>query len=440
MKRELQNIRRRDFLASVTAASVPCFIPAGVLAAAGKPGASERLTLAHIGIGGMGGGHLGNTLQFRQMGAVNIAAVCEADGNRLAAAAKKVGTGCETYRNYRQLLERKDIDAVIIATPDHWHAVQTVHACQAGKHVYVEKPASCTIAEGRAMVTAARKHNRVVQVGSQARSAEPAHQACIYLRNGMLGKVTKVTCWHSPSPAGGPSRQAPPPPELDWDKWLGPLSMRPYVPGAYHPGVFRWIMESGGGVIRDRGAHVMSIVLWCLDADSQSPVAIEASGDPRPKGIWDCPPKMKVVYTFQNPDWQLIWEQPGDVRGESDFGMVFFGDKETLVVCRDGTRIPAAERVRKFKIPVGGVDVYRMAKHADYNMNHKQDWFQAIKSGKQPCMDIEIGHRVATLNNLGNLSYLLGRKLYWDGAKEQFIDDEQANKMLSRPHREPYLL
>ena len=315
MKRELRNIRRRDFLASVTAASVPRFIPAGVLAAAGKPGAGERLTLAHIGIGGMGGGHLGNTLQFRQMGAVNIAAVCEADGNRLAAAAKKVGTGCDTYRDYRQLLERKDIDAVIIATPDHWHAVQTVHTCQAGKHVYVEKPASCTIAEGRAMVTAARKHNRVVQVGSQARSAEPAHQACTYLRNGMLGKVTKVTCWHSPSPAGGPSRQAPPPPELDWDKWLGPLSMRPYVPGAYHPGVFRWIMESGGGVIRDRGAHVMSIVLWCLDADSQSPVAIKASGDPRPKGIWDCPPKMKVVYTFQDPDWQLIWEQPGDVRG-----------------------------------------------------------------------------------------------------------------------------
>ena len=120
--------------------------------------------------------------------------------------------------------------------------------------------------------------------------------------------------------------------------------------------------------------------------------------------------------------------------------MVFFGDKETLVVCRDGTRIPAVERVRKFKIPVGGVEVYRMAKYTDYNMNHKEDWFQAIKSDKRPCMDIEIGHRVATLNNLGNLSYMLGRKLHWDGAKERFIDDEQANKMLGRPQREPYLL
>ena len=411
-----------------------------MLAAAGKPGANERLVLAHIGVGGMGGMHLNMSLQFRQMGAVNVAAVCEADGNRLAAAAKKVGAGCDAYRDYRRLLDRKDIDAVIIASPDHWHAVMTVHACGAGKHVYVEKPASCTIAEGQAMVAAARRDNRVVQVGSQARSAEPAHQVCTYLRNGMLGKVTKVTCWHSLNPAGGPSRQAPPPPELDWDKWLGPLRMRPYVPGAYHPGNFRWIMESGGGAIRDRGAHVMSTVLWCLDADSQSPVAIEATGDPRPKGIWDCPPKMKVVYTFKNPDWQLIWEQPGDVRGKGGFGMVFHGANGALVVSRDGTGIPAAEVVRRFKVPAGGIEVYRMAKYADYNMNHKEDWLQAIKSGKRPCMDIAIAHRVATLNNLGNLSYILGRGLAWDGAKEQFIGDEQADKMLARPQRKPYLL
>jgi hypothetical protein len=149
---------------------------------------------------------------------------------------------------------------------------------------------------------------------------------------------------------------------------------------------------------------------------------------------------MKVVYTFKDPDWQLIWDQPGDVRGASDFGMVFYGDDDTLVVCRDGTRIPAAEKVRAFKVPAGGVEVYRMARHADYNMNHKEDWFQAIKNGKRPCMDIEIGHRVATMNNLGNLSYLLGRKLHWDGALEKFIDDAQADTMLSRPQRKPYLL
>ena len=156
---------------------------------------------------------------------VNIAAVCEADSNVWPRRPSGSATAADAYRDYRELLQRKDIDAVVIASPDHWHAVQTVHACQAGKHVYVEKPASCTVAEGRAMVAAARKHNRVVQVGSQARSAEPAHQVCTYIRNGMLGKVAKVTCWHTPNPDGRRRPEPPPPPELDWDLWLGPLPL-----------------------------------------------------------------------------------------------------------------------------------------------------------------------------------------------------------------------
>ena len=181
----------------------------------------------------------------------------------------------------------------------------------------------------------------------------------------------------------------------------------------------------------------MSVILWCLDADNQSPVSIEATGDPRPTGLWDCPANMRVVYTFRNPDWELIWEQPGEVRGEGGFGMVFHGEHDTLVVCRDGTRVPAAEKVRQFKVPAGGAEVYRMAKYEDYNMNHKADWLQAIAQGSSPCMDIEVGHRVANLNNLGNLSYVLGRKLVWDGDRERFVGDEDANQHLSRPAREP---
>jgi predicted dehydrogenase len=438
MNQPFHHLARRRFLAASAAIAAPWVIPSGVLAADDKPGANDRLTLAHIGIGGMGGAHLDISLSFRGEGLVNIAAVCEADANRLAAAAKRVGEGCVTFGDYRKLLERTDIDAVVIASPDHWHALQTVHACQAGKHVYVEKPASCTVAEGQAMVTAARKHDRVVQVGSQARSAEPAHQVCTYIRNGMLGKVSRVTCWHTLNPSGGPTQEAPPPPELDWDLWLGPLAMRPYVPGAYHPGQFRWMMESGGGVIRDRGAHVMSVILWCLDADGQTPTAIEATGDPRPKGVWDCPPRMRVVYTFQDPDWELVWEQPGDVQGEGGFGMVFYGDRDKLAVSRDGTRIAAHEKARNYKVPPGGVEVYRMARYADYNMNHKADWLDAIATGRRPSMDIETAHRVANLCNLGNLSYILGRKLAWDGANERFLGDDEANARLSRPQREPY--
>jgi predicted dehydrogenase len=439
-----QSLQRRRFLAATastsSAAALPYLLPAGVLASDGKPGANDRLTIGHIGIGGMGGRHLAISLDFRKSGAIHIAALCDVDRKHLAAAAKKVGDGCATFRDYRDLLDRKDLDAVVIASPDHWHALQTIHACQAGKHVYVEKPASCTVAEGRAMVEAAAKHRRVVQVGSQGRSAEPAHQVCTYIRNGMLGKVSKVTCWHSLNPAGGPTKTAPPPAELDWDKWLGPLSWRPFIPGAYHQGAFRWMMESGGGVIRDRGAHVMSVVLWCLDADRQTPVTIETTGDPRPKGVWDCPPRMKVVYTFKAPDWQLIWEQPGDVRGEGGFGMVFHGQRETLAVSRDGTILPAAKRVRSFQVPAGGVRVYRMDKHADYNANHKDDFFHAIRNGTKPCMDIEVGHRVANLCNLGNLSYILGRKLTWDGVQERFVGDDEANGRLSRPQRAPYTI
>jgi len=303
----------------------------------------------------------------------------------------------------------------------------------------VEKPSSVTIAEGQAMVKAARQHRRVVQVGSQARSAKPAHDACQFIRNGQLGRVHTVTCWHSLNPIGGFAPDEASPPGLDWDLWLGPLPWRPYN-ASYEPGNFRWFLESGGGNIRDRGAHVFSIIRWCLDADRQHPVTVEATGTPTPKGLWDAPRTMKVVYTFKNPDWQLIWDQPGAPKGPADFGMVFHGDKDQLIVCRDGTRIDAEAKARNFKVPSGGTQIYRMDKHEDYNVNHKEDWLQAIQTGGTPCMDIELAHRAATLCILGNLSYQLGRKLHWDGEQERIIGDEHANRLLSRPQRYPYVL
>jgi predicted dehydrogenase len=431
--------RRRFLHTAAGAVALPYLIPSAVLAAAGKPGANERLTVAHMGVGGMGTVDLANMLVFRDQGRVNVAAVCDVEEERLKAAVKRVGGAVQAYRDYRYILERKDVDAVVIATPDHWHAVQCVHACETGKHVYVEKPASVTIEEGQAMVEAARKHRRVVQVGSQARSAKPAHDACQFIRNGQLGRIHTVTCWHSPNPIGGLALDEPAPPGLDWDLWLGPLPWRPYN-ASYEPGNFRWFLESGGGNIRDRGAHVFSVIRWCLDADRQHPVTVEATGTPTPKGLWDAPRTMKVVFTFQNPDWQLIWDQPGEPKGPADFGMVFHGDKDSLIVCRDGTRIDAEPKARNFKVPPGGTHVYRMDKHEDYNVNHKEDWLQAIQTGRKPCMDIELAHRTATLCILGNLSCLLGRKLRWDGEKEHVIGDDQANRLLSRPQRYPHVL
>ncbi len=254
----MDKLKRREFLATAAAAaSLPYLVPSGVLAVEGREGANGKLTIGHMGIGGMGSGHLHDIKGRADRGEVNLAAICDADDRHLENASKIAGPKADVYRDYRYLLERKDIDAVIMATPDHWHGVGMVHAAESGKHVYVEKPACCTIEEGRAMIAAAEKNKVSVQVGSQGRSTGDAYAAAAYIRNGMIGRVSKVTCWHYGNPVGGTDPDSPPPPELDWDLWLGPMRWRPYN-RCYCPGNFRWFLESGGGQIRDRGAHVMS--------------------------------------------------------------------------------------------------------------------------------------------------------------------------------------
>jgi len=439
---------RRRFLQTVggttlgaLVAGMPEIVPVDVLGAAGKSGANSRFVVAHIGVGGMGMTHVFNMLRFQKEGKVRIAALCDADENQLEAAVENVKGGAVPYRDYRYILERKDIDAVIIATPDHWHAVQTVHACQCGKHVYVEKPASVTVREGQAMVKAARSNKVAVQVGAQGRTAKGAWHTCRAIRNGIVGKVNKVTCWHYASPADdNPVPDSDPPEGLDWDLWLGPLPWRPFN-RRYCPANFRWIMESGGGQIRDRGAHQFSTILWCMDADRQTSFTVEATGTVPTKGLWDTAIDMRVVYKFKNPDWTLEWGQPGNKVGQTEFGNVFWGDKGHLVLEWEGGYRPANPEAIQFQLPPGGKEVYRTDEYEDFNMNHKADWFKSIREGHlRPAVDIEIAHHTATLCNLGNLSMILGRKLVWDGHRQLVRGDEEANRMLSRPQRNPYVL
>ena len=437
-----RTVSRRGFLAAAAGAlAAPGIVPSGILAAAGRMGASERLVLAVIGTGGMGSSHLGDLIELRKEGKTAIAAVCDADEGRLARAVGAAGPGTDPYRDYRSVLKRKDIDAVVIATPDHWHAVQTVHACQSGKHVYVEKPASVAVRDGRAMVEAARANRRAVQVGAQGRTGKGAWYTCRAIRNGIVGKVKKVTCWHYENPVdGNPPADCDPPASLDWDLWLGPLSWRPYNT-SWQPGNFRWFLESGGGQIRDRGAHQFSTILWCMDADRQVSYTVEAKGTPPPGGLWDCPPLMEVVYTFRDPDWQLVWAQPGEKLGKLEFGNVFWGESDHLILEWEGAYKPAEPRAVEFKVPPGGIQVDRTDAYEDFNMNHKADWFKAIRDPSyRPAVDIEIAHRTATLCNLGNLSYILGRKLVWDGIREEVVGDPQANLLLGKPQRHPYAI
>lgn len=445
-----KKLGRRSFLKSSSAAmlgalALPQLVPARVLAAPGRVGANERITLGHIGVGGMGGYHLNEMVQRMNQGVVNIAAVCDVDQGRMERAAKTAGPQAVPYRDYRHILQRKDIDAVVISTPDHWHGVQTVHSAECGKHVYVEKPACCTIEEGKAMVRAANANKIAVQVGSQGRSQPEAYAAHRYIANNMLGTIRKVTCWHYASPADtNPVPDSNPPAELDWDMWLGPLPWRPFN-ARYAPGSFRWMMDSGGGQIRDRGAHVMSNALYFMNADQTGPVSIDAKGTLPTKGAWDTAIDMEVVYEFKNPDWTLIWSQPGEPIDYFDaekkkkegirdsYGAVYHGDKDKLIVWVGDSQVYTELKAVNYKPGPGGVDVYK-------SPGHYEDWFIGIKTGKKTIMNIEAAVATANLCVLGNLSLILGRKLTWDPVKKEIVGDEQARRLMSRPQRYPYHL
>ncbi|MCH8204314.1 MAG: Gfo/Idh/MocA family oxidoreductase [Candidatus Hydrogenedentes bacterium] len=420
-----RTLTRRSFLAGTAAVAGPLILPSGVLAQQGRPGANDRLIVGHIGAGGQGRSHL-KFLTGRND--VEVAAVCDVDKDQLKLGLDFTGGKAQGYNDYRELLDRKDIDAVTIAAPDHWHGLMTVHACEAGKDVYVEKPASKTIEEGRAMLDAARRYKRVVQVGSQGRSSRAARASCDYVRNGQIGDVHRVECWHYENPTGGdPTKNGEPPPNLDWDMWLGPARWVPYNPDRVHFN-FRWFLDFGGGQIRDRGAHVLSVVSWILDLDDRSPVRVTATGSPPKSGMWDCPPEMKVVYEFEDPDLTIVWEQPGTKAADHDFGAIYYGSSDNLVVRGGDGGTYAEEKALKYTPPAKGYHAFR-------SPGHHQNWFDCIKTREKPIMDIAAGHQVAKLCILANLSYRLERPIQWNGKKERIVGDDAANRLLGSPGR-----
>src|SRR5262245_51904025 len=417
-----QSMTRRRFLSRSAAAGAflaPAIFPRGLL---GANSPNERIITGHIGVGGMGTGHVNGMRD-------HVGAICDVYEPHLQRAAKAVGRYVPLYKDFRKLLDQRDLDGVVIATPDHWHGVMAVLACEAGKDVYVQKPASVTIEEGRAMVRAAERCGRVVQVGSQGRSTPAAYHACQFIRNGGIGKVSKVTCWHYNNPTGGTKPDSEPPPGLDWDLWLGPARWVPYNEDRCHFN-FRWFLDFGGGQIRDRGAHVMSVAMWIMNSDHTGPATIEAVGEAPREGIWDCPTTMKVTYEFKNPDWTMTWNQPGEKKG-AEYGAVYTGDKDTLIVTGGDGGCGTEDKANNYQAPADGYHPYK-------SPGHEQDWLNCMRTRQKPIMHIEAGHRVAILCILGNISYLLGRKLHWDPVAEKCIGDEEANRLLSRPNRAPW--
>ncbi|HEY3837020.1 MAG TPA: Gfo/Idh/MocA family oxidoreductase [Bryobacteraceae bacterium] len=440
---------RRSFLSGTTTAAAGAFafniIPGSVFA---QPAPSDRINFGHIGIGGRGTGFLrpetgGPTKPSPNLGGTGdrtlrpsrSIALCDVDTGRLDKAATRVGGHPKIYRDFRRLLEDKDVDAVFIATPDHWHALMTVMACEAGKDVYVEKPACLTIEEGRAMIQATERYARVVQVGSQGRSQPGAYHACAYIRNGQIGAVHRVTCWHYASPTGDWTPDSAPPSELDYETWLGPARYIPYNAKHTH-GSFRWLLDFGGGQIRDRGAHIMSIAQWIMNADDTGPVSIDGTGEGPHDGMYDTAAKMNVVYEFRNPDWTLVWAQPGEPSTtlKAQYGAVYHGDKgELTVTYGDGQNTDTEPQAKQYEIPPGGVQVFR-------SPGHGENFEDCIKTREKPIMHIGAGVRAAHLCILGNLSFAVGRKFEWDPVNERILNDDEGNRLLSRPGRGPWHL
>jgi predicted dehydrogenase len=415
-------LSRRSFLAAGAAAmAAPYFVPARAF------GANERIVTAHIGVGGQGNSNLNN---FLKQGAVP-AAVCDVDSDRLAKAVKTVtgkGHTCDGVGDYRRLLDRKDIDAVVITTPDHWHALPTIHACQAGKDVYCEKPLSLTVVEGRRMVEAARTHNRIVQTGSQQRSDDRFRLACELVRAGRLGELKEV---HVGIPgcnfSGPPVPDSDPPAALDYNMWLGPAPDRPYNEKRVHY-LFRFFWDYSGGQMTNFGAHHLDIAQWALGMDDSGPVSVEGSAEFHPQKWYEVTMSCRLTYNYANGVKVVLGQLQPDIKG----GCKFIGTKGSIFVDR-GKIVGTPEELVKEPLPATAERLY-------VSKNHHQNFLDCIKSRKLPICDVEIGHRSATVCHLGNIAARLGRKVEWDAAAEQIRNDDEAAQMLSRPYRSPWTL
>jgi len=432
---------RRSFLRQSAA-----FGAAGSLPASRVLGANDRIRLALIGCGGMGRGDLRDALRAKNTECV---ALCDVDDSQAATAQKQIldpvsqKAGLIT-RDFRRVIDRKDVDAVIIGTPDHWHALPAILACQSGKDVYVEKPLSVSIAEGRAMVEAARKYDRVVQMGTQQRSASHYTAAVDYVKSGKLGKIRLVRAWAYLDWVGElPVKPDGEPPEgVDYDFWLGPAPLRPFNRNRFHFS-FRWYWDYCGGLMTDWGAHMIDIANWAMGIKAPSSAVSVGGKYGYPNDAMETPDTQQVIWEF--PEFSMIWEHAlGVGRGPEarEHGVAFHGNDGVLVIDRDGWEVWAetdkvGRRLREYRGP--GLP-RQSAGSEDYHLLHVQNFLDCMRSRQRPRSDVEIGHNSMIACHLGNLAYRLGRRVEWDVENERMTGDAEAQRYVSREYRAPWKL
>ncbi len=409
-------------------------------------GANDRIRVGLIGCGGMGRADLRDFLEVKN---VECAALCDVDDEQSGKALREVVEPVSqnpplVTRDFRKVVDHNELDAVIVATPDHWHALPTVMACQAGKDVYVEKPLSVSIAEGRVMVETARKYDRVVQMGTQQRSASHYAEAVDYVKSGKLGKIRLVRAWAYLDWKGETPvlPDSEPPSTVDYDLWLGPAQKRPFNRNRFHF-TFRWYWDYSGGLMTDWGAHMIDIANWAMGIKAPSSAVSIGGKFGYPHDAMETPDTQQVLWAF--PDFSMVWEHAlGVGRGPEsrEHGVSFHGNNGVLVVDRFGWEVyPETDRIdkkmREFRSP--GIPL-QSAGNQDYHFLHVQNFLDCMRSRRRPNSDVEVGHNSMIACHLGNIAQRLGRQVKWDVETERMIDDPEAQNYVSREYRAPWKL
>jgi predicted dehydrogenase len=437
-------LSRRAFLrrsaAAGAVAAFPAIVPASVF---GAEAPSERIAVGCIGVGRMGTGDLTEALGIKT---VQVVAVCDVDSKRVQIAQKRVDSyyaerrpgeqskGCAGYGDFRELLARPDIDAVQISTPDHWHMIPAIEAARAGKDIFLQKPLSLTINEGRIISDTVRRYGRIFQIGSQQRSDGRFRRACELVRNGRIGKLHTIKVGFGTDPGCGPRPEMPVPANLDYDMWLGPAPWAPYTEERVHPqnsltdrpGWLR-ISDYGAGMITGWGSHHLDIGHWGMGTEFTGPVEIEGRAEFPTSGLWDVHGDFHIEYLYANGVRMIAADEKVHKNG-----VRFEGDKGWIFVTR-GAIDAEPKSLLQETIGAGETKLY-------VSNYHKGNFYECVKSRAETIAPVEVAHRSCSACLLGDIAMRTGRKLRWDPAKEQFIDDAVASSMLSRTMRSPWRL
>jgi len=432
-------MKRRDFLKTATVSlAAPLIIPHPVFS---QPAPSDQMLFGCIGVGRQGQVDMQELIHRGMEAGARVVAVCDIDSHRLENAkwlaektyALELGLnkyqGVSAYHDFRKLLARKDIDGVIIATPDFWHAPVAVQAARARKDIYLEKPLTYSIAEGQKLVQAVRKAKRILQVGSQQRSSVYFFRACQLARNGLVGKLHTIRVWLPEDQGRGDPRPVPAPPNLDYDFWLGPTPEKPYSEDRVHPQTSYdrpgWIQIEayGRGMITNWGAHMIDIAQWGHGTETTGPLTVEAAAEFPDRGLFDVHTKFKAEAVFAD-GVKMIMEtgDPSGVQFEGEDGWIF--------VHREGLKASKPEILNQKT----GNDEIKLCQSS----NHMKNFLECARERKEPVAPVEAGHRSNSICVITHIAMKLGRKLRWDPSLERFLDDEEANRMLDYPHRKPW--